>query len=66
MKLVFLKARDIKYLISMSKRQPKMNHCSKVILLWIAMVVGLTLSCRETTVDGPEIEWMRTYGGPGF
>ena len=43
-----------------------MNHCSKVILLWIAMVVGLTLSCRETTVDGPEIEWMRTYGGPGF
>lgn len=38
-----------------------MNHCRKFILLWIAMVVGLTLSCRKGM--DPKIEWIRTYGG---
>ena len=41
-----------------------MNHCRKVILLWIVMVIGLTLSCRKVTEDAvktPEIEWMEEY-----
>jgi hypothetical protein len=38
-----------------------MNHCRKVILLWIVLGVGLTLSCRKGT--GPRIQWIRTYGG---
>jgi hypothetical protein len=43
-----------------------MNHLRKVILLWIVMAVGLTLSCRETNLEigkPPEIEWQKIYGG---
>jgi hypothetical protein len=41
-----------------------MNSCKKLILLWIVMVVGLTLSCRKAAkgiAQAPEIEWMKIY-----
>jgi hypothetical protein len=46
-----------------------MNHSRKVILLWIVMLVGLTLSCRKApqkTVKAPEIEWIKIPGGSEF
>ena len=42
-----------------------MNHCRKVILLLIVMVVGLTLSCRKPTgpsVPDTAVIWEKTYG----
>lgn len=37
-----------------------MNHCRKVILLWIVMVVGVA---GPASAKAPEIEWTRTIGG---
>lgn len=41
-----------------------MNHCRKVILLWIVIVVGMTLSCRSLfAISEKTIEILKEAGG---
>jgi hypothetical protein len=43
-----------------------MNHYRKVILLWIAMAVVLTLSIASLSAQAPDTLWTRIFGGSAF
>jgi hypothetical protein len=62
---IFLYSKRPPGVLGFASEGPAMNH-RKVILLWIVMLLGLTLSCRRATgpyYDLPDMIWMRTYGG---